>query len=431
MADPINWGLLSQNPIAASLAQGQVLAPFQDASAMPITPVQQAGLNAHYAQTDATQQGNMLSYLSEQQKAQLEAEKQAEVVRKNSADILNNQQTQAREAALAHNTMRKTDAEIRGSDADLESKRRDNFKQQLLLNASQQGGLQGYLQALEYTDPDKFLTAQKAQTDLQTAILGNAKSVYDLQGSQRDQAVKNFEAAHTILMTTEQSRDKDAYWDTIAAPVLDKLGIEHPENYDHNWVAGAFAAGANASKPATALSARAVPIAATSELGLKGGQKLRNSLAKNGGTPTKLQAASVTAAGMKVPDALLADDVQAYRDAYVQRASAIRQILKGEAGDNADMGSINAQVDSVSPNYGDSAEDARNKLIAGDRILQSASQQINPEGVGLGNADISDEAPKLRYSADQLSSAAALAVQQGHYKTHEEALADLTKRAGS
>lgn len=179
------------NPALAAAFQPKVLANFVNPSALPMSQGDKAGLLAQMAGIQAQKdiaQGNL--GFNQQQ---LQQQKQQDMM-KNQVDT----------AKLGMDAQRlsiesaKAEAEIRLTDADYKSKALEFQKSQALINAAQQGGIEGYMSALQNIDPERFATMKQKQADLTKTLVGTDRDIFQLSKDEQLQTAEQFKALGTI-----------------------------------------------------------------------------------------------------------------------------------------------------------------------------------------------------------------------------------------
>lgn len=461
MADPINWGAFDPSQTAAGLTalQPHVVSQYTNQNAFQAAPGSAADLayQGQMAQTKMMQQAGLIQFLAGQQQRAIDQQNANSTQLTAQANAANLGIVNQRENAVAEATIDKTNADTAGTSLDVAAKAREELKQRILLQASQTGGLGGYMDALQSVDPDKYLDVTKKQQDITTGILGQKKSILDLQGTERDQAVKSFGDMNKILYAVETSPNpQDSYKKLL--PTMQEINPNTPPEYDESWVTGHFVAGLNAAgaaggasgglpsqvisalpkevQGATAFASGSVaPIqsqaatkAAQGPTGIGAGQQMLKIINQNGGKVPLIGGLASTEVGQAIPEVILPEKDQQYRKFHNQYSTSIKTALagRGMTGD-----ALNEAADSYVPEYGEAPEVNNSKGMSGIELLQRQQEELNPKNVGGGVPNINAEqtTKASAYSTNELTAAAALAVQQGHYPNVNIALADLTRRA--
>lgn len=406
MADPINWGAFDPSQTAAGLQalQPHVINQYTNQNAFQAAQGSPAELQyqAQMAQTRQQQQAGMIQYLAGMQQRAIDQQNANSTQLTAQANAANLGVVNQRENAVAEANIDKTNAETAGSQIDVASKAREEQKQQILLQAAQSGGLSGYMDALQSLDPDKYLDVTKKQQDITTGILGQKKSILDLQGTQRDQAVKSFSDMNKLLYAVETSPNPQGTYKQLL-PTLQQISPDSPDDYNDSWVTGHFLAGLNAvggsdgkgggiapsaisalpgnvqgtaafagGAPAP-IQARAASMAALAPVGISAANNLSGMIQAHGGVPILGAASQIPGLGAvaKVTSSTAAQ----YSSSLEQYKAALMK-----AGVDTDQ----PEGAGYLPIIGQPEESLKN-VQKGTALLNSLSTQVNPKQIGVSN----------------------------------------------
>jgi hypothetical protein len=411
MADPIDWSQLNpaQGAALAQTAQTRPVMNFTNPNAMGISPYEQGQLQVAQQSTQIQRLSALAQRNYQQQMANAATTTASADTFKAQTEATNDALTQQRGFAVDQANIEKTNAESQGTQADVESKTRENIKQNMLLNAAQQGGLAGYMSTLQTVDPDKYLTVAKTQQDINTSLLGQQKSILDLQGAQREQAVKSYNDAHKLAYLVETSTDPSKTYDLVKGQ-FNQMGLDLGDTYSPEKMTAVFAAGqaamgsgANAGINPAALSlipqgaaganlgateaftsgmpppvaARAAAMSSVAPLAVNSAQALQQTLSQNQGKAPLIGSLASSPIGSKVPEKLLPEEAQNWKKNVENYQTGLRSVLKGTPEE------IEDQLEELTPVYGEAPEVNSSKLQRGTALMGSLSTMVNPHGLGM------------------------------------------------
>lgn len=200
----------------------------------PNNPLATAGMAKTIAQFKDTRPELDLQY------AQLQAQKEMQGANMSMQIFSAMQQQQQRNVENDLNERKfgldtaKTGSEMKTQSLDYQSKMLDYIKQSSLTKASQAGPAQ-YMDALKQWDPEKYLNMQKTQTDIQTSMIGQQKTLSDINGQEQTQLLSKLKALGPLMDNIMMSSDpKSAY--SASSGLIRSIDPSAPESYDENYV---------------------------------------------------------------------------------------------------------------------------------------------------------------------------------------------------
>jgi hypothetical protein len=230
---PVN-GLNIPQASPLGIPQGgapQVIDSVNNPSALPVSATDQARLQQLYAasQTEA----NSANLTGGRQLAMSLMQLQ-ELQRQHMVTNQIDQQKANQEGQLSG-------AQAMSANADARGKMMDFMKQKMLMDASQEGGYDGYMQTLKAIDPPKYTDVMAKQQEINTSIVGQNKSIFELGKAQRDAAVSNLSDLSGILQQVRLAGPKAAQLYGYVQPTIQKIDPNAPNSisgYDDPYVEG-------------------------------------------------------------------------------------------------------------------------------------------------------------------------------------------------
>jgi hypothetical protein len=214
---PINWSALTPQ---APNANPQILSSMTNPNAFPLGDAQRAALMQGQEQM-----------ASQERIANLQGGRQMAMGMMNLEE--------QRRAAMAQNAVAQQGAnqqgaligsQIQGQQIEAKAKMLDFMKQQMLMDASQKGGYGGYMDTIKALDPGKWTEVQAKTQEIQTSILGQRKSLMDLDQTARNNAVNNMKDIGGTLEQVRLAGDKAAFLYSKLAPEIKKIDPNAPDS---------------------------------------------------------------------------------------------------------------------------------------------------------------------------------------------------------
>lgn len=202
MSVPLNnvLGQLQPNSSLLAALKPAPMASWENTAALPVSATAAAQMQTQRdiakGQLKASLLGTILPLQVQQQQ-----------------NAITNQQTQERinnETGLNQATVAKTQADTQQLQTGQQQAALNLQKDQLLQHAASVGGSDAYMAVLSSIDPGKYAEVRKAQEDVNTSVIGQKKSIQDLDINERKDALDQYEklngVAQSVLLAPEEKR---------------------------------------------------------------------------------------------------------------------------------------------------------------------------------------------------------------------------------